>query len=102
MSRRDTSKSRPASPTLRRQHMFSKLRIGPRLALAFGLVLSLLAIMAGVAAWQMGKLAANTDEYATDLVPSFAAQHQISLALSSERRAEFRHILSADKAEMDK
>ncbi|MCK9687873.1 methyl-accepting chemotaxis protein [Scleromatobacter humisilvae] len=82
--------------------MFSKLRIGPRLALAFGLVLSLLAIMAGVAAWQMGKLAANTAEYATDLVPSFAAQHQVSLALSSERRAEFRHILSADKAEMDK
>ena len=81
--------------------MFSKLRIGPRLALAFGLVLSLLAVMAGVAAWQMGKLAANTAEYATDLVPSFAAQHQITLLLGNERRKEYRHVLAKDAAEMD-
>ena len=78
------------------------LKIGPRLALAFGLVLGMLVVMAGLAAWQMGKLAANTAEYASDLVPSFAAQHQISLALGQERRKEFRHLLAHDNAEMDK
>src|SRR6202012_33327 len=77
---------------LSRTRMLSNLKIGPRLALAFGVVLALLGVMAGVAAWQMGKLAANTAEYATDLVPSFAAQHQISLSVADERRAEFRHI----------
>src|ERR1700750_2468147 len=82
--------------------MFSNLKIGPRLALAFGVVLSLLCAMAGVAPWQMGKRAANTEAYSSDLVPSFAAQHQITLALANERRAEFRHILAKDKAEMDK
>ena len=29
-----------------------------------------------LAAWQMSKLASDTTDYATDLVPSFAAQHQ--------------------------
>ena len=82
--------------------MLSDMKIGPRLTLGFGLVLALLCLMAGVAAWQMGKLAANTEEYATDLMPSFALQHQISLALSDERRAEFRHVLSKDAAEMDR
>ena len=81
--------------------MFSNLRIGPRLALAFGLVLGLLCIMAGVSAWQMSKLAANTASYADDLVPSFAAQHQIALQLGEERRKEYRHILARDAAEMD-
>jgi methyl-accepting chemotaxis protein len=82
--------------------MFSKLKIGQRLALAFGVVLGLLAVMAGVAAWQMGKLAANTTEFSVNFVPSFAKQHQVTLALSEERRAEFRHVLAADKAAMDK
>jgi len=82
--------------------MLTNLKIGPRLALAFGLVLALLCAMAGVAAWQMGKLAANTAAYATDLVPSFAAQHQITLLLGQERRKEYRHILAKDAAEMDK
>ena len=83
-------------------NMLANLKIGPRLALAFGLVLGLLCVMAGVAAWQMGKLAANTAEYASDLVPSFAAQHQVTLLLGQERRKEFRHVLAKDAAEMDK
>ena len=82
--------------------MLSNLKIGPRLALAFGLVLGLLAVMAGLAAWQMGKLAANTSEFATDLIPSFEAQHQVTLALGQERRKEYRHILAKDAAEMDR
>ena len=82
--------------------MFDNLKIGRRLALGFGLVLGLVCVMAGVAAWQMGKLAANTEDYATDLVPSFVSQHKLVLALGQERRKEFRHILSKDVAEMDR
>ena len=82
--------------------MFSNLRIGPRLGLAFGLVLGLMCVMAGVSAWQMGKLAANTASYAEDLVPSFATQHQVALQLGEERRNEYRHVLAKDAAEMDK
>ena len=82
--------------------MLSNLRIGPRLALAFGLVLGLLCVMAGVAAWQMGRLAANTADYATDLVPSFAAQHRVALLVNEERRNEYRHILARDAASMDR
>jgi methyl-accepting chemotaxis protein len=82
--------------------MFSKLKIGQRLALAFGLVLSLLAAMAGVAAWQMGRLAANTNEFSVNYIPSLEILHQVTIAVSDERRAEFRHILASSKAEMDK
>ena len=82
--------------------MLSNLRIGPRLALAFGLVLGLMCVMASVAAWQMGQLAANTADYADNLVPSFAAQHQITLLLGQERRKEFLHILAKDGATMDR
>ena len=81
--------------------MFSNLKIGPRLALAFGLVLGLLCVMAGVAAWQMSKLDGNTDSFANDLVPSFAAQHQVILELGQERRLEYRHVLAKDIAEKD-
>ena len=91
-----------ATQYLGNNNMLTNLKIGPRLALAFGLVLGLLCAMAGVAAWQMGKLAANTAEYASDLVPSFAAQHQITLLLGQERLKEYRHILAKDAAEMDK
>ena len=82
--------------------MLSNLRIGHRLALAFGLVLGLLCVMAGVAAWQMGMLAANTEDYATDLVPSFVSQHRVALLLNEERRNEYRHILARDAAAMEK
>ena len=82
--------------------MLSNLRIGPRLALAFGLVLGLLCVMAGVSAWQMGKLAANTAAYSSDLVPSFATQHQVALLVNEERRNEYRHILARDAAAMDR
>ena len=82
--------------------MLSNLKIGPRLALAFAVVLGLMCVMASVAAWQMGRLAANTAAYSEDLVPSFASQHQVVLELGQERRKEYRHILASDNAEMDK
>jgi methyl-accepting chemotaxis protein len=80
--------------------MFNNLRIGSRLSLGFGLILALLCLMAGIAAWQIGRLAANSAYYAENLVPSYEAQHRIALALADVRRYETRHVLvtaAADK-----
>jgi len=76
-----------------------RLRISQRLALGFGLLLALLGIAVAVATWQMRALADISSRYASDLVPSFEAQHDISLALSDIRRFEFRHLLAHNDGE---
>ncbi len=81
--------------------MFKNLKIGTRLGLGFGVLLTLLTVMAGGAAWQKGRLAAVSSTYAADLVPSAQAQHEIALSLASIRRFENRHILMNTDAEMD-
>jgi methyl-accepting chemotaxis protein len=82
--------------------MLSSLKIGQRLSLAFGLLLALLGAMAAMAAFQMSRLADNSTYYAVNLVPSYEAQHAISLALGDSRRFEARHILAEETGEMDK
>lgn len=79
---------------------FTQLKIGTRLALGFGLLLSLLVLIAGLAGWQMSRLAANTDYYDINLVPSFQVQNRIAIALGNIRRTEFRHVLSTSAADM--
>ena len=74
--------------------MFKNLKIGARLGLGFGLLLALLTLMAGVAAWQMGSLAESSTYYAVNIVPSSEVQHEITVALSDMRRLEYRHVLT--------
>ncbi|BAL95101.1 methyl-accepting chemotaxis protein [Rubrivivax gelatinosus] len=81
--------------------MFSTLKIGQRLALAFGLLLALLCAMAGVAAVQVARLADNSSYYAENLVPSYEAEHTVALALGEIRRMENRHVLLNSAADMD-
>ncbi|WP_200232377.1 methyl-accepting chemotaxis protein, partial [Rubrivivax gelatinosus] len=81
--------------------MLTKLKIGQRLALAFGLLLALLCAMAAVAAFQMSRLADNARYYTINLVPSYETEHAVSLALGDLRRLENRHILLNDPAHMD-
>ncbi|MCA6214924.1 MCP four helix bundle domain-containing protein [Ideonella sp. B7] len=81
--------------------MFKNLRIGQRLGLAFGLLLVLLAVLAGVSALQMSRLAGNANYYAENLVPSYEAEHEIAQRLDDVRRYGFRHILSNSTQEMD-
>jgi methyl-accepting chemotaxis protein len=76
--------------------MLLNLKIGQKLGLGFGLLLALLAVLAGVSAVQMGKLAADSDYYAVNLVPSYEAQHDIALNLSALRRYEYRHVMVND------
>ncbi|MBK1688309.1 methyl-accepting chemotaxis protein [Rubrivivax gelatinosus] len=82
--------------------MLSYLKIGQRLALAFGLLLALLGVMAAVAAFQMSKLADNSTYYAENLVPSYEAQRELSVALGDSRRFEAQHILSDRTSDMDR
>ncbi len=81
--------------------MFKNFKIGARLGLGFGLLLALLTVTAGVAAWQMGRLADNSTYYAVNLVPTYQAQHELALSLASIRRFENRHILMTTDAGMD-
>ena len=81
--------------------MFMNMKIAARLSLGFGLLLTLLILMAGVGAWQMGRLADNSNYYADNLVPSYEVEHEVGLAISDFRRFENRHILSNTDAEMD-
>jgi methyl-accepting chemotaxis protein len=81
--------------------VFKQLRIGQRLALGFGLLLALLAAVAGLSAVQMGRLAESADYYTVNLVPSYEAEHNIALALSNIRRFEYRHVLASNDADKD-
>ncbi len=82
--------------------MFQRLKIGQRLMLAFGALLMLICVMAGVAAVQIGKLAANADYYSDNLVPSYEAEHEIGMALADHRRLENRHVAANSAAAKDK
>jgi methyl-accepting chemotaxis protein len=82
--------------------MLTNLKIGARLSLGFGLVLGLLCIMAAVALVQMARLAGNSSYYAANLVPSYEAEHRISLGLANVRRTEFTHLAANVPADLDK
>ena len=81
--------------------MFKNLKIGPRLGVAFGVLLALLALLAGVSLVQMGRLADNASYYAENLIPSYQVENQVALLMSDYRRYGYRHILSSTDKEMD-
>jgi methyl-accepting chemotaxis protein len=81
--------------------MFRNLTIGARLGMGFGLLLTLLTLMAGLSAWQMGRLADHSSYYAANIVPSSQVQHEVAIALGEIRRYENRHILVKTDATMD-
>jgi len=80
--------------------MFKNLRIGARLFLAFGVILSLICLLAGVSAYQMGKLKDSTDYFVVNLVPTYQTMYNLSDDLATIRRLEFRHILANDEKSM--
>ncbi|WP_374427548.1 methyl-accepting chemotaxis protein [Ideonella dechloratans] len=80
--------------------MLKNLKIGPRLGLAFGVLLALLALLAGVSLVQMGRLADNASYYAENLIPSYQAEYEISGLLGDYRRDGYQHILTSSDAEM--
>ncbi len=81
--------------------MFSNLRLGARLALGFGIVLTLLCVMAGLSAWQITRLADAAAFYDVNLVPSFDVETKVGVAMGDLRRFGYQHILSDTDAQMD-
>ena len=78
--------------------MFKHFNIGSRLALGFGLVLAIMALVVGLAACQMGRLADTSNYYAVNLVPSYEVQHDIAQAMNDTRRLEYRHLMTKTEA----
>jgi methyl-accepting chemotaxis protein len=64
-------------------------RIGPRLALGFGLVLTLLAALAAYAASQAMRLNDNTTYFSSDLMPSVEVVKRATQALEEARRMDW-------------
>jgi len=78
----------------------NRLRIGWRLGLGFGAVLALLCVLAATALVQVVRLADNASSYADNLVPSYEAQHRVTMAMADMRRFESQHIMSFEPDEM--
>ncbi len=82
--------------------MSDGMKLSSRLAAGFGILLLLLAVVAGTAAWQMRSLAANTEAFSGNIVPSLALQYRMTQALGALRRWELRHALADEIGEMDR
>lgn len=74
--------------------------IGRRLGAAFGLVLLLLAAVAGVAAVQIGRVNENVRRVTENTVPSLKMVRAVGSQLAALERLAGQHIASTDKAEM--
>ena len=73
-----------------------RLRIGGRLAAAFGICLALV-LGTGVMGWLHARtMHASAEEIAQNWLPSLIALDAIQVQLNEERRVTFRHVLSTD------
>ncbi|TXC66529.1 hypothetical protein FSC37_13800 [Piscinibacter aquaticus] len=70
--------------------MLDRMKLTTRPAAGFGVLLLLLALVAGTAAWQMRGPAANTEAFSGNIVPSLTLQYRMTLALGALRRWELR------------
>ena len=81
--------------------MIERMKIAARLRAGFGLLLALVLMMAGFAAWQMRELSDDAEYYAVNLVPSYVVQKDILSAMADMRTKAYRHVLSNSEADMD-
>jgi methyl-accepting chemotaxis protein len=81
---------------------FSNLKIGRKLALGFGLMEVLMAVMGIFALAQLSKVNSSTVELATKWLPSVRTEQDLKFEVAYVRRAEIQHILSPDKEGMDR
>jgi methyl-accepting chemotaxis protein len=80
--------------------LFSNMKIGAKLGLAFG-VLALLMVGVGIFALvEVSKVNSTTVEIATDWLPSVATLAEIRNDISASRRYELNHVLDTDKSKM--
>jgi len=82
-------------------NIFRDLRIGARLAAGFGLVLLLLAFVAGIGALQVRSVNENVKYFTVDTEPSLKSAAAMRQSLEEIRRLEAQHIMAASDKEMD-
>lgn len=75
---------------------FLHLKIGTRLALAFGILMGLLLLLSVVAALQAGRLQADSSYLRTNVVPSLGMVHTMVAETGRLRSLEAQHILLDD------
>jgi methyl-accepting chemotaxis protein len=74
------------------------LSVATRLAVAFGILVTLLLIVAGLAWLQMATMREVTHEITENWLPSVARVNQMNTATSDFRVFEFQHVLNTDDA----
>ncbi len=75
---------------------FTHLKIGARLGFAFGGLILLMAVLSVVAAFQAGRLQADSSFFQTDVVPSLGMVHTLVTETGRLRSLEAQHILMTD------
>ncbi|MGC4080157.1 MAG: methyl-accepting chemotaxis protein [Rubrivivax sp.] len=81
--------------------MLAKFKIGPRLGLAFGLLVVLMIAMSIMAATQTHSIAGNVRYFTTNVVPSLTTMNEARGYLSDRRILEYRHLSTGDPAEKE-
>lgn len=77
------------------------LKISTKIGVGFFIVVALLIALGVIALYQLGEVAAGEQEIATNRLPSVYMSGSLAAVLNTLRRAESRHILATDNAEMD-
>ncbi len=67
------------------------IKIGPRLAAGFGLLLALTVLLAGVAFWKVSTLGAHIESIGGHIVPAVKAMADLRLQLNQHRRGELNY-----------
>ncbi|MET0518730.1 MAG: methyl-accepting chemotaxis protein [Burkholderiaceae bacterium] len=81
--------------------VLSRLKIGPRLALAFAAVLLLSLLVGLLAISRMGQINGATRDMATNWMPSQLYLSEYRAALSAIRRAEALHVMATSPVDFD-
>ncbi len=80
--------------------MFSRLKIGQRLALGFGTLAAMLLAVVGVALWCMGTMRTSAVEVNNNWLPSVERINQMNTGSSDFRITEFQHVMNTDDKAM--
>ncbi|WP_028311922.1 methyl-accepting chemotaxis protein [Derxia gummosa] len=82
--------------------MLNNFKVGHRLGAAFGLMLAMLVAMTTFALVSAGRLNANTEYFATNLVPSIRLAARMNELARTARSNETQTLIAADAAERDR
>jgi methyl-accepting chemotaxis protein len=77
-------------------NLFSNLRIGKRLGLAFGTIILLLGLVSATGWLQIRHIGGNLNDVVTNVVPSLQILADLKETVQKIRRFEYRHVVAAE------